>query len=318
MTDNIDKTIDRVRALLRKADENANPSEHERDAALAMAQKLMFKHGLDLGDIGELDDDARDREFVHDRDGSIKCEERWECTLAWKLAPYYFCRSYMLEFNRNYRVALIGRREHVAILREVFTYVRDQIRGMAAAEVAKRSGIPQQARQYVRRRWLDTDHELSEFDERLDEAITLANDELQSLDAGARADLIMRTNGCSVHYSKKVESHVRRGVVAPEYVENLTVWRNSFYDGATLSVAKRVREQQRDQIDEAPGTTGTDLVRNEDGAVAAFMDSLGLGLRSSRSNRRSDYSGRAAGDAAGSRADLGGRKVGGGRGQLTA
>lgn len=314
---NIDKTIDRVRALLREADEDANPSEHERDAALAMAQKLMFKHGLDLGDIGDLDDDGS-REFVHDRDDTIKCEERWEATLAWKLAPYYFCRSYMLEFNRNYRVVFVGRREHVAILREVFTFVRDQIRGMATVEVAKRSGIPQQARQYVRRRWLDTGHELSEFDERLDEAITLANDELQALDAGARADLIMSTNGCSVHFSKKVESHVRRGLVAPEHVENLTAWRNSFYDGAILRVAKRVREQQRDQIDEAPGTTGTDLVRDEDGAVTAFMDSLDLGLRSTRSNRRSDYSGRAAGDAAGSRADLGGRKVGVGRGQLNA
>lgn len=311
-----EKIIDRVKKLLRKADADANPSEAERDAAMNMAQRLLMKHGLTMGDVGALDEDAHDREFIHGgEEATINATDPWESTLAHNIAQYFFVHTYRVRWGKGpdgkarITIVIMGRREHVAIFTEVFAYVRDQIRGAGAIEIAARSGIPQQARLYVRRRWVDSGRRLDEFDENLDYAIELAVEELDATDKDERRDLIMAVNECSFHFSKKVESHVRRGKVAPEWVEHLGVWRNSFYDGAITRLAARIRESQQDAVKDA-GEPGVALVTTEREQLRDFVNGLDLGLTSNTSKRRSDLSGRAAGQAAANAADIGGaRKV---------
>lgn len=114
-----------------------------------------------------------------------------------------------------------------------------------------------------------------------------------------------------MNFAKKVRAFVKRGDIAGAGVENLAVWRRSFFDAAVDRVASRLTALMRSDVNDL-GDAGSALVKDERSDLDAFLASLDLGLTSRQSNRSVDAHGAGAGRAAGDRADVSGhRKVGG-------
>lgn len=331
MATNGDQIADKIRAILRKADESKNPSEAERETALRLANRLLLKHGLSMADLGDIDDSEDDgRTFGHDRLFEFDQEESWRGTLLYHIAKVYFCKVYYNQLGGGRRRAMIvGRADYVATTLTMYEFIVPQIESefnIALVKLTKTTSPHQMqqarlARQYatwavveyqrehddehVSYRDLDDD-DLAEFGrERFD---TIA--ERDGMDAALR-DVMTICGLTSMHYAKKARAFIRRGDIAAAGVENLAVWRRSFYDAAAHRIGKRLAELMAEEASDMD--SGVALVKSEAADLDRFFDSLGVKLRSKQSQRQVDYHGNMAGRAAGDRADLNpNRKVRGG------
>lgn len=318
-----DRMMERIKALLRKADPERNDNEHERDMALRAANQLLLKHGLAMADLGDVDGSTQPgREFEHSAyfatEGS---NDEWRGTLLHRLARIYFCTCYSESHRRTgtRRLFLVGRGDYVAMCRTMYEFVAPQLERELDVELLKitRTTSPHQqsqarhAREYARMAAMANN----------EDPTALSDDELAvegqrrfawiAEESGMDAALLDIVSACdvSLNFAKKVRAFVKRGDIAGEPIEDLGVWRRSFYDGAISRVAARLRELVNVEVKDM-GEAGTSLVRNERADLDEFLDSLNLNLRSRTSNRRADWAGRSSGDAAGRRADLSvGRKV---------
>lgn len=329
-----EKLIDKIKAILRKADENANASEEERDTAMRMANRLLLKHGMEMADLGDIEDHGEmpGREWVHDRAGidvTHGDKDVWKSVLLHRMAPTYFCKSYRIPLGKRdaYRLVLLGRSDHVAACKAMFDFVVPQLEAELNVALAKitRTSSPHQQQQarharryaeYAAIEYLRGNEEGSSLgDVSDDELARLGRERYEGIVEDASTEMaladIMAVCNVSMNFAKKVRAFVKRGDIAGAQIENLAVWRRSFFDGAIGRVATRLREAMRVEVKDL-GEPGTALVKDENAALKEFMASLNLGLRSSTSNRSIDGAGHAAGDAAGKRADISGsRKVSG-------
>lgn len=320
MATNGDQIVDKIRAILRKADESKNPSEEERDTALRLANRLLLKHGLSMADVGELDEDEG-HTFEHGSAFDIdSAEDAWRGLLLHRIATVYFCKVYRTNFGRGKaRYMLVGRGDYVKTTMMMFEFLVPQIEAelnIALAALLKTTSPNQQqqarlARTYAQRAAIDAGMP-SGID---DEALAIVGQERlaritreQDSDS-ALLDIMNLCGLSSMHYAKKARAFIKRGDIASGAVENLAVWRRSFHDGAVNRIGKRLADLMREEVKDS-GETGMALVRNEAADLDRFLDTLNLGLKTQRSARKIDHHGHAAGRAAGDRADINpGRKV---------
>lgn len=334
MTQPSEDIVNKIRSILRKADESQNPSDAERDTAMRMANRLLLKHGLAMSDLGE----AAEEERSWEHEGFFSTggdSDAWKGDLLWRISSVYFCKYYRINYGRGAgRHVLLGRVENVAACKAMYEFVAPQLQLEFNVAVSKMTQQHRFARRYAHAlmsELLAFDREglfgeatrASDFDD--DMLASIAYDYLEGggfddggLDAKIE-DIRFRCEIESFHYAKKVRSKIRAQEIAPSDTENLGVWRRSFFEAAAVRVKMRLHELMDAEVEEL-GDPGMALVRDETADLKRFVDSLDLGLRSGSSNRESDAAGMDAGREAGDRADLSGhRKVSnGGRKELNA
>lgn len=321
-----DKTIDKIKSILRKADETKNPSEAERDTALRMANRLLLKHGLSMADLGDIDGEAESgRDFEHGGAFDIDSEaDMWKSLLLHRIGKVYFCEVYRTRYGRGrVRMMMVGRSDYLATAKAMYEFIEPQViaeLNIALAAMTKTDSPHQQqqarlARQYAIAAAIEYLREMEEgvayTDLEDEELAQMGKDRLEAIEDADEAlhDIMALCGLSSMHYAKKARAFIKRGAIASADVENLAVWRRSFLDGAVGRIAKRLKQLMAEEVQHV-GETGTALVKNEQADLEQFLDTLDLGLRKRRSSRQVDLNGLAAGREAGDRADLSvGRKV---------
>lgn len=297
MSDNI---VNKIRAILARAEEGRGATDEERDTAMQMAQKLLFKHNLSMADVGDIDHDAG-RDFVREHENL----ETWSGHLLYRISKVFFCTVYYWTGSGSTRrYFIVGRADQVKVVRELHAYIARQIEMTATAEVVKRGQCPRYALVAVRK---------YAFEQGISEEQALREMQESGLKGDAGLEMIMDLTGLTKSYAGEVRPFIKRGNIAPEIVDDLGVWRRSFLEAATNKVYLRLHDTHRAQVKEA-GTKGTDLVRDEKAALNAYLESIGLSLsKGSSSERKRDLSGAAAGSDAGAGVDITlGNKVGAG------
>lgn len=102
------KIIEKIKAILSKADPTRNDSEAEVQAALNMAQKMALKHGLDLDVIsaeGKLDEEAEDRPFKQE----TKSAPTWVALIVNVVCNNHRVKCYRRSYGRGYsELRLVG------------------------------------------------------------------------------------------------------------------------------------------------------------------------------------------------------------------
>jgi len=300
MTDSI---VTKIRAILARAEEGRGATEEERDTAMKMAEKLLFKHNLSMEDISIADDDPG-REFTRERDDL----EPWSGTLLFRIAKVFFCDVYYWPTHSGSTRPhfIVGRRDNVQVVRELHAYIAQQIAGECAIEVTARGQCPRYARVAIE------NYAALQVGPIEDDQFDMWADELiPHLKGDEGLHLIMRLTGLTKSYASEVRPFIKRKQYAPEVVRDLGVWRRSFLDAAVTKVYLRLHEMHRKTVKEE-GSKGTDLVVNEKARLEEYMKSLGLDLqKGGGSSRQHDFSGANAGSEAGGRVDVTlGNKVG--------
>jgi hypothetical protein len=315
--------MDKIRAILRKADEGDNPSEHERDVAIRLANKLLLKHGLTMSDVGDLDpEDKSGRMFEH-ASGlyTLGDDDYWRGELLFRIASVYFCKVYRGSTNDHgaYHWMMVGRLDHIQMTRAMFEFVAPQVEREFTVMVSRMTQQHRFARRYAMQAFkLDHpgepyphDDDLAEFGRARFERIKI----LSGVD-GALKDIRALCGIDSVHYGKKVRAKVTRNEIAPHDTKNLGVWRRSFFTAASTKIKNRLDELMREEAADI-GETGTALVKDERADLQRALEDLDLGLTNNKNMRKGDRHGAQAGHEAGERADLSlGRKLATARPQL--
>lgn len=315
---------DKVRAILRKADESTNDSEEERDVAMRMAQRLLLKHGLTMADVKDISDadGIEGREFMREFTGvETEAEESWRGNLLHGIGEVYFCKVYYhtIAGGRKHREwMIVGRADHVAMTKSMYEFVMPQLQYAFDRATSKMHTYQRDARKYALAacgvpEFLWTSEVTDTTDEELAE-IGRSHFELIRETQGGEAAIasIREVLRCSYNYAKHIRVHIRKADIAPSVVADLGVWRRSWFDYATVQIRNRLRELRREEAANLSG--GTDLVVSEDKALERELDRLDLGLHRKKNNRKTDRQGAAAGVRAANEADLSGHsKLGGNR-----
>jgi hypothetical protein len=318
------KLIEKIQAILRKADESRNPSEAEREEAMRAANRLLLKHGLSMQDLGDLGDDTTTPGREHEHTSAFATEgdqDYWRGELLFRLAKIYFCHVYRGWHPRksHYHWMILGRGDYVRALRTMHEYVAPQVEREFNVAVSKMT----QHRRYARRWALHaaTVMGLTDVETYVEEttggrlSVEVTNEDLARLgreyfeslvsDMGIDAALrqIQVLIGCNELNANRTRQKIIKEDIAPASPGNLGVWRRSFFFAANMRIASRLREMMREDVKEM-GEPGMALVKNEKRDLDDFIESLDLGLSSNRSGRELDDEGMALGREAGDRADL--------------
>lgn len=83
-----DKIIDRIRKLLKHANDNASGAEAERDTAMRMAMKLLAMHNLSMSQVEMEDKEDRDQTFIEE------FPDPFRRVVAEAIAKLFFCKFY--------------------------------------------------------------------------------------------------------------------------------------------------------------------------------------------------------------------------------
>jgi hypothetical protein len=323
MPDATAQVLDKIRAILRKADASSNQHEGERDTAMRMANRLLLKHGLSMADVGQIeaDDTSAGREFADERVLDTDAPDSWRGLLLHRLSRVYFCKVYFLgERGGPQRWFIVGRKSNSDTVRAMYEFIAPQIQRELDTELAAivRTGSPnlqqqaRHARTYAEQAaWL-----AAPSDERMTIDLTAMSDEdlaafgserLASKSGDPAVRDIQALCGIeSFHYAKKVRAFIKRGDIARAKIEDMGVWRRSFLEAAVARVAHRVKQLMREEVNDL-GEAGMSLVKDENSDLSRFMASIGLNLGAGRmSKRKADPEGMARGDEAGRRADISG------------
>jgi hypothetical protein len=301
-----EQVLDKVRAILRKADVANNPSEAERDVALQMAQRLLFRHGLEMADVGDIDD-TDDQKVMEDALTVEGQDVEWKSTLAYRVSRQFFCTMYYIPLTRNkQRVVIVGKPDNVAVVKELLPYIERQIEDACTVALSRRTDKrAQYARMYCEgiTRGDDYREDPQEYtDEELAEA---GQERMAHLSGPEQLRSIMAYCGIAENYAGEVRPFVKRGEIAAEVVSHIGVWRRSFYDAAVSRVGNRLYKMHKDQVEEA-GDPGVALVSLERKKIEDYMNEHHPDLRARSTEREVDPSGMMHGRAAGDRADLSG------------
>jgi hypothetical protein len=109
----------------------AESTTHEAEAELFMAKAhaMMLEHGIELADLGQLD--QKDAVGETDKAWVVNCTESWGFNLGGAIARYYGCRIVGWKFGYHKRVALYGRESARATTLLMYPYVMRQVRRLA-------------------------------------------------------------------------------------------------------------------------------------------------------------------------------------------
>lgn len=306
------KLIEKIKAILRKAEESKNPSEAERDTAMRMANRLLLKHGLTMQDVGTIDDPANGRDFEHESlletDGDT---DAWRGLLLFRIARVYFCNVYRTPGRgKSYRWMIVGRSDYVRTAQTMFEWIAPQLEYEFTHAMSKMTQHRRYARRYAlhaaRRKFTyEGAPKIADIDDDELASIGLEHWEHEVEEIGedqALVDMQILLN-CNELNAQRTRAKVLKEDIAPNAPANLGVWRRSFFEAAIIRVHRRLHEMMKQEVTTL-GEPGTALVKNEREDLKRFLESLDLNLRANQSNRQVDAGGRASGDAAGKRVDV--------------
>lgn len=138
MDDNMGKILERVRKMLRLANDSA-ATDGERDNAMRMAHATLAKHNLSMADAEARGATAEERRL--DKQVETLCWP-WMRTVSFGIAKLFFCEYFFARSRKNYvRHFYIGRESNVATASEMSAYVIASIQREANAH-KKRGGDP--------------------------------------------------------------------------------------------------------------------------------------------------------------------------------
>jgi len=124
--------IGKVQKLLRKADSERNPNEHEAQAAMLKAQELLAKYGMSIADVDMSEEDDTCRTVIKSAiDADTKTAALWKGKIANVIAPNFRCKLYKTykttytdsgRYRKGSDHMLIGLEKDVLICKEVIAF----------------------------------------------------------------------------------------------------------------------------------------------------------------------------------------------------
>lgn len=312
-----DKTIEKIKAILRKAGDG-NPSEEERLVALRMAQRLMLKHGIDESELGDLHTDGRDileEEFFR----TSTEQDHWKGSLLCNIAEFYFCEAYAMQppwaaDRWQAKWYLMGRADHVTICKAMFEFIVPQVEAKFNEALVNYGNIQERhARTYA----IETCKEM-QMDESVVETMTDSNLAMMGklrlesieLKMDPIEDIMSLCEIESHNYAKKVRAYIRREQIGhAAATSRLDNWRRSFFYGAIAELRERIEDMTREEVEDL-GQKGTALVVSEREALEVYKKETDFEVEKRPNEFRADPYGLGAGMRAGAETDLSqGRKI---------
>ena len=306
-----DDIADKIRKILRRADESRNDSDAEREVAMRKAQALLMEHGLSMADLGELDDEAlpEGRAFGTDHAFVTARTESWRGKLLASIAAVYFAKVYFTRRSHSRVWTILGRQDHVRTALVMFEWVEPQLQIEFDRQVSRMGSYQRLARKYallvmgVPLHMID--YPLSDTSD--EELAAMGANHFEHIKAAQGADAalwdIQRVLGVSENYARHVRVHIRKHDIAPTVAKDLASWRDTWFDYAISTIRHRLEKIQKEEAEKF-GSRGTDLVVNENQALQVFMDEIGLKLSSQPKKSVMNPQAAEAGAAAGAAADL--------------
>ena len=135
-----DEVIRKVRKLLNLADPARGGTEHERDTAMKMAQKLMFEHDLELYEIGE--DDSHATHVTHTEvfvDGKTM---QWKGMLLHYIGAPFNCKLVYSKTHEKWQTkwTLIGTPDNIKAVQILWEALMPWLKSQAS--LARREAMP--------------------------------------------------------------------------------------------------------------------------------------------------------------------------------
>lgn len=112
-----DKIINKIAGLMKLA---RDANDEEGQASIALAQKLMLKHDIQMSEIDAVNDETN----VTEAEMSFGRVLWWQRELAAVIAHYFKCRS----LYNQYSITFVGLGEHSEIARKVYEGASDHIK----------------------------------------------------------------------------------------------------------------------------------------------------------------------------------------------
>lgn len=303
---------DKLAKILRLAERAA--TEGERQAALARAQALAFKHNLDLSAVNleESETTKVGQHVVGETDAE------WQMNLWNSLAIANFCRVYFMGDKRSARIVVVGRPHNVEVVKSMYAYLQPQMEQEAMREVSRRGQLPRYALITLLGFVKDHPHYLDEVpsvdippwgsikDMLSAEAATAMEKAREDLVTMLRGEdglrLIMLHTSLTRSYASEIRPYIKRGELAPEIVDDLKSWKWSFQRAMVHRVYERLLKE-REKLENDAGDSGHALVVREEAAVNEYYDELGLS-DAAASQRSHNMRGYAAGREAADRVSI--------------
>ena len=282
----------KLEKILRLANHEGT-SEEERDAAMARAQEIAFKHNIDLLEIQTEDPDVNEV-----LPSNARWIDDWEAALLAYCAQVNFCRSahYKTRNSKKQRPHFVyGKKHNIDATFDLYEFLHDQIVMLEIVETGRRDKRLQYARKVlveVVKDLIPTAYMKRVLEEHPDAVTTSPfNPDHNFIDAGHDALIeaaamhlqgndhmlkgneglifIMDRTGLTASYASEIRPYLRRGEYAPEVVKNMGVWRRSFLLAIVTRVGNRLIEKFADLVEDA-GDSGQALVRKEDAGLDDF------------------------------------------------
>jgi hypothetical protein len=296
MTESLHAKLEKI---LRLANHEGT-SEEERDAAMARAQEIAFKHNIDLLEI-----QTEDKDLNEVLPSNARWMDDWESELLFFCANVNFCRAahYKTRNSKKQRPCFIyGKKHNIDATFDLFMFLHDQIIMLELVETGRRDKRLQYARKVlleVVKDLISTAYMKRVLEEHPDATTTSPfNPDHNFIDAGHDALVeaaamhlqgndhmlkgneglifIMDRTGLTASYASEIRPYLRRGEYAPEIVKNMGVWRRSFLIAIVNRVGNRLIEKFADLVDDA-GDSGLALVRKEDAGLDDFDKDMDQG-----------------------------------------
>lgn len=112
-----DKIINKIAGLMKLA---RDANDEEGQASIALAQKLMLKHDIQMSEIDEINNKTN----ITESEMSFGRVLWWQRELAAVIAHYFKCRS----LYNQYSITFVGLGEHSEIARKVYEGASDHIK----------------------------------------------------------------------------------------------------------------------------------------------------------------------------------------------
>ena len=144
------KVIDRIKKLLAMA--NDGKFDHEAEAALLLAQKIMVEHNITMSEIESVE--TVNKKAVHTRLTDYSGRTPWwKKDLSQIIADNFRCLSYISKIPGKTSILIIGLEEDAEIAREVYQYAVSYIEDYTKKYMAR---LRRQGRstQGVRNDWI--------------------------------------------------------------------------------------------------------------------------------------------------------------------
>ncbi|MFW6030461.1 MAG: DUF2786 domain-containing protein [Halanaerobiales bacterium] len=143
-----EKILEKIQKLLNMADD---AGEHEAQAAMLRAQKLMAKHKIDMKEVEDADLSDVVDVFVFDND---KRHRNWKYILGMIIAENFSCKVFKRTRLGESNMKVIGREDDVKIFQSIFEYADNYIEEKSLRYAKRRQAFDGTKVAPIRNEWI--------------------------------------------------------------------------------------------------------------------------------------------------------------------